>query len=117
MSAYLHFESRREILPGVVQLVAEHLHSEPLHHAGPGHHQLLVQADAALCQRLELSPQFSVAPAIPLGNLTDKYRALLAFAQQTRTLCSCDVLTFYENGNKALENVSTNFPTTLLLLG
>ena len=79
MSAYLHFESRREILPGVVQLVAEHLHSEPLHHAGPGHHQLLVQADAALCQRLELSPQFSVAPAISLGNLHKVQQSFINF--------------------------------------
>ena len=84
MSAYLHFESRCEVLPGVVQLVAEHLHGEPLHHAGPGHHQLLVQADAALCQRLELSPQFSVAPAIPLGNLTDKVQSFISFCSANK---------------------------------
>ena len=50
-----------EVFPSVVQLVAEHLHGEPLHDARPGHHQLLVQADPALSQRLKLSPQFSVA--------------------------------------------------------
>ena len=66
---HLHFEGGGEVFPRVVQLVAEHLHGEPLHDAGPRHHQLLVEADAALGERLQLGAQLAVTPAVPLGNL------------------------------------------------
>ena len=85
----LHFEGGGEVFPRVVQLVAEHLHGEPLHDARPGHHELLVQADPALGERLQLRPQFSVAPAIPLGNLQKESTRALLELLQTRTLCSC----------------------------
>ena len=65
----LHFKSSCEIFPRVVQLVTQHLHGEPLHDAGPGHDQLLVQADPALRQGLKLGSQFTVAPSVSFSNL------------------------------------------------
>ena len=45
----LHLEGCCEVLPGVVQLVAEHLHRQSLHHAGSRYQQFLVQTDPGLC--------------------------------------------------------------------
>ena len=69
LSPHLHFKCCSEVFPGVVQLVAQHLHRQPLHHTGPGHHQLLIQTDPALRQRLQLSPQLPVAAAVSFSNL------------------------------------------------
>lgn len=80
---HLHFEGGGEVFPCVVQLVAEHLHGEPLHDAGPRHHQLLVEADAALGEGLQLRAQLAVTPAVPLGNL-QCYGGHLAFCMQSR---------------------------------
>ena len=66
---HLYFESSCKILPSTVQLIAEHLHRQPLHHVGSLLLKLGQHEHTLPCKIFQFCPQLSVTATVLLGNL------------------------------------------------
>ena len=66
---HLYFESGCKILPSTVELVAEHLHRQPLHHVRSLLLELGQHEDSLTGELFKFSPQLSVTASIFLSNL------------------------------------------------